>query len=157
MHKEAALRNKTASDQLADSLGDILTKVGTGALTGSLVQDLYGQLSDAAYGRDKKSTTFKNTSLDNMDRSTVIQELVMTDPILAKQDPRKVISAYQQILRLAPHIAKEKEVVRSLLRTMTAVDGVGPMEANQMVEANSNYLKQHQMMHMTEDQHPKKK
>ncbi len=157
MHKAAGLKEKEANEELADDLGDILEKVGTGALTGSLVQDLYSQLSDAAYGRDKKSPTFKNTSMDNMERTTLLQDLIMTDPILSKQDPRKIITAYQQILRLAPHLAKEKEVVRSLLKGITAVQGIDPMEANQLVEGNTNYLKQHQMLHSTEDDHNKKK
>ena len=128
-----------------------------GPVSASLLTDLYGQLSDATYGRDKKSPTFKNTKMDDITRTTLLQELIMTDPILKHQDPKKVIQAYQQILRLAPHLAMEKEVVRSLLRSMTAAQSLGTMEANQLIEGNTAYLKQHQMLHGGADDKKKDK
>lgn len=153
MNSGYAEKEKTASDELADMLDVVLEKHAgaAGAVGTSLLADLFTQLGDATYGRDKKSPAFKNTKLDNVNRSTVLQELIMTDSILKHQDPKKVIQAYQQILRLAPHLAMEKEVVRSLLRSMTATQSLGPMEANQLVEGNTSYLKQHQMLHSVDD------
>lgn len=138
-------QEKTASEEYADILDQALEKIA-GPVTSSLLSDLLTQLSDVAYGRDKQSPAFKNSKMDNMTRTTLLQELIMTDPILKHQDPRKIIQAYQQILRLAPHLAMEKEVVRSLLRSMTAAQSLGTMEANQLIEGNTAYLKQHQML-----------
>lgn len=146
LHNAIAETEKTAAENYADFLDTALEKIA-GPVTTSLLTDLYGQLSDATYGRDKKSPTFKNTRMDDINRTTLLQELIMTDPILKHQDPKKVIQAYQQILRLAPHLAMEKEVVRSLLRSMTAAQSLGTMEANQLIEGNTSYLKQHQMLH----------
>lgn len=153
MNASYAELDKTASEELADALDSVIEKYAgaAGAVGTSLLTDLFNQLGDATYGRDKKSPAFKNTKMDNVNRSTVLQELIMTDSILKHQDPKKVIQAYQQILRLAPHLAMEKEVVRSLLRSMTATQSLGPMEANQLIEGNTSYLKQHQMLHSIDD------
>jgi hypothetical protein len=51
----------------------------------------------------------------------------------------------------------EKEVVRSLLRSMTAAQSLGTMEANQLIEGNTAYLKQHQMLHAVNDDKKKDK
>lgn len=150
LHVQAGEVEKTAADDYADFLDTVIEKIA-GPLTTSLLTDLYSRLDDATYGRDKKSPTFKNTKMDNINRSALLQELIMTDSILKHQDPKKVIQAYQQILRLAPHLAMEKEVVRSLLRSMTAAQSLGTMEANQLIEGNTAYLKQQQMLHNVED------
>lgn len=130
--------------ELADKIAEQLEKE---AKSQDLLSYLFNSYSDAKKGA--KSSTFKNTNIDNRERTTLVQELIMTDPILAHQDPKKILTAYSQILRLAPHLAKEKEVVRSLLRELTATQSLAPTEANQLVEANTNLLKQHQLMKST--------
>ncbi len=87
---------------------------------------------------------------------SILQELIMTDPILAKQDPKKIINAYQQILRLAPHISLEKDVVRAKLREMMAGQALHPTDANQLVEANTNIMKQTQLLHAVDGEPTKK-
>jgi hypothetical protein len=96
---------------------------------------------------DKKSNPLANTSGDNLQRKTVLQELVMTDPILAKEPPQKVVSAYQQIMRVAPQLSKEKEVVRSMLREMMATQSLNPHTSNMFTEADVNLMKQRLMTH----------
>jgi hypothetical protein len=134
--------DKIACDALADQIGELLEKEA-GQVSRSLVETLVKSYQEAK--EKKKTPAFANTKLDNRDRTSMLQELIMTDPILAHQDPKKILSAYQQVLRLAPHLAKEKEVVRSLLRQLTATQSLAPVEANQLVEANTNLLKQHQL------------
>lgn len=131
-------------NELADKIAEQLEKE---AKSQDLLSYLFNSYADAKKGA--KSSTFKNTNIDNRERTTLVQELIMTDPILAHQDPKKILTAYSQILRLAPHLAKEKEVVRSLLRELTATQSLAPTEANQLVEANTNFLKQQQLMKST--------
>lgn len=131
-------------NDLADKIAEQIEKE---AKSQDLLSYLFNSYSDAKKGA--KSSTFKNTNIDNRERTMLLQELIMTDPILAHQDPKKILTAYTQILRLAPHLAKEKEVVRSLLRELTATQSLAPTEANQLVEANTNFLKQHQLMKST--------
>lgn len=139
---------KTACDEMANDIDDILEKTAAGQVTKSLVEQMFEKYRSP---NGSKTPAFKNTKADNSERTTMLQELIMTDPILAHQDPKKILSAYQQILRLAPHLAKEKEVVRSLLRQLTATQSLAPVEANQLVEANMNLMKQHQLLHSTQE------
>lgn len=137
---------KEACSELADTL---LSKIADGR-GASLLQDLLDQFSDAAMHKGAKKPVFKNTESDNRERIAILQDLLMTDPILHKADPYKVISAYEQMLRLAPHMSKQKEVVRAQLRGMLAVPAFAAHDANQLVEANTNLMKQHQLLNAEE-------
>ena len=75
----------------------------------------------------------------------MLQELATTDPILAKLPTHKVVDAYQQMLRLSPEMSKEKEVVRSFLRSSTAGQAIDPYVGGQLIDANTRLLRQHQM------------
>ncbi|CAK0744904.1 conserved hypothetical protein [Gammaproteobacteria bacterium] len=99
-------------------------------------------------GKDQGKPSVKATTSsesDNRDRAFLLQELATTDPILAKLPTHKVVDSYQQLLRIAPEISKEKELVRSFLRQSTASQAIGPFEGQQLVEANTKLLKQRMM------------
>jgi hypothetical protein len=92
----------------------------------------------------KKAPQFSgraNVTLDNMERQLLLQDLMMTDPILSKVPPAKVARAYEQILRLSPQVSKEKEVVRAMLRQAIASQAVAPHEADQWTRLDSDILK----------------
>lgn len=156
VHSANALRQKQSAEAFADRL-DLFIEKNAGKFNDSLVMDLYNQLSDAAYDRDKPSVSFKNTKMDDLNRSALLQELLMTDPILRHQPPQKVLQAYQTMLRMAPHLAEDREVVRALLRNLTATQSIHPTDANQWIEANTNLMKQHQLLHTTNSDHKKDK
>jgi hypothetical protein len=94
-----------------------------------------------------KSTDFQTgQGVGNVERRAILQELLFLDPVLSKEDPRKVTRLFEQILRLAPNLTTEKEVVRALLRQMLATEGLGAFEANQLTEADLNRMKQKLML-----------
>jgi hypothetical protein len=82
-----------------------------------------------------------NLTLDNMERKLLLQELLMTDPILSKANPAKVVRAFEQILRLSPEISKEKEVVRAELRAMMASQALSKYDADLMAKLDVGLLK----------------
>lgn len=151
LHHNVELKEKTAANNYADMIDAFLEKHAMTGIKESLIMDLYNQLSDAAYDRDKPSVPFKNSKMDDLNRSALLQELIMTDPILKHQQPQKVLQAYQTMLRMAPHLAQDREVVRALLRQLTASQSIGPHDANQWIEANTNLMKQQQLMHTSGD------
>lgn len=150
MNKALAEKEKQSAEAYADKIESFLAKHAASGVRDSLVMDLYNQLSDAAYDKDKPSVPFKNSKMDDLNRSALLQELIMTDPILKHQPPQKILQAYQTMLRMAPHLAQDREVVRALLRQLTASQSIGPHDANQWIEANTNLMKQHQLMHSSE-------
>lgn len=149
---------KSACEALIDDLDDLVKEAGDDRPGGmGRIHELIEKVYNTATKQDVKSPVFKNTSMDNRERMMLLQDLIMTDDILKKQDPRKIIQAYQQILRLAPHISLEKDVVRAQLRQMLAGQALHPTDANQLVEANTNMMKQHQLLHSVENGEKKDK
>jgi hypothetical protein len=82
-----------------------------------------------------------NLTLDNMERRLLLQELMLTDPILSKVNPAKVARAFEQILRLSPEISKQKEVVRAELRAMVASQALSKYDAEMMTKLDVGMLK----------------
>lgn len=82
-----------------------------------------------------------NLTLENMERKLLLQELMLTDPILSKVNPVKVARAFEQILRLSPEISKEKEVVRAELRAMVASQALSKYDADLMTKMDLGMLK----------------
>ena len=82
-----------------------------------------------------------NLTLDNMERKLLLQELMMTDPILSKVPAAKVARAFEQILRLSPEISKEKEVVRAELRAMVSTQALSKYDAELMSKLDLGMLK----------------
>ena len=88
-----------------------------------------------------------NLTLDNMERKLLLQELMLTDPILSKVNPTKVAKAFEQLLRLSPELSKEKEVVRAELRAMVASQALGKFDADLLTKLDSGMLKRRAMTH----------
>jgi hypothetical protein len=108
--------------------------------------DFIDSAMDAARGEGKPGmSATTNTDFDNRDRSFLLQELATTDPILSKIPTKHVVDSYQQLMRIAPEISKEKDMVRSYLRQATAAQGVDPFQGQQLIDANTKLLKQRQL------------
>ena len=88
-----------------------------------------------------------NLTLDNMERKLLLQELMLTDPILSKVNPQKVARAFEQLLRLSPEISKEKEVVRAELRAMVASQALSKYDADLMTKLDVGMLKRRAAAH----------
>jgi hypothetical protein len=101
-----------------------------------------GDAAEAAFKPSGLHSSAKpNMTMDNMERKLLLQELMLTDPILSKVNPAKVARAYEQLLRLSPEVSKEKEVVRAELRAMTASQALGRFEADTLTKLDLGMLK----------------
>jgi len=112
---------------------------------GSIVGSLLGlhERQKAALKADPRAPFLhSNTELDNRERAALLQNLILTDDVLKVENPYKIINAYQQILRLSPQMSKEQEVVRAKLREMMAGQALHPTDAQQLVELDTDLLKQ---------------
>ena len=105
--------------------------------------DILSVLGNMYNSKSSPGTTQPSTSpQDNLDRKLMLQNIMHTDPLLASKKPQDVAQAYQQMLRLAPEMSNEPEVVKAMLRSMTESQAVDPHTANQLIEANTNLVKQ---------------
>jgi hypothetical protein len=124
-----AAAEKTAAGFNRDPLGDFLK--------GTFVDNLRSRLGGAAQSRPTKP----NLTLENMERKLLLQELMLTDPILSRVNPVRVAKAYEQLLRLSPETSKEKEVVRAQLRAMVASQALSAHDADLMTKLDVDMLK----------------
>ncbi len=139
----AAIEKKAAANKEASilgmlSVGNILNKTN---IHGELFKGV-GERFTSAMGRSPAGATPRaNLTLENMERQLLLQELMLTDPILSKVPAQKVAKAYEQILRLSPQVSKEKEVVRAMLRQAVASQAVAPHDADQWTRLDTDILK----------------
>jgi hypothetical protein len=94
---------------------------------------------------ESKKSPFATSALENMQRQTMLQELIITDSILSHIAPVKVLKAYEQIARLAPQMSLEKDVVRGLLRQMVESQAFSDYDADRLTQADLNRMK-HKLM-----------
>ena len=117
--------------------------LGIGAMVNRQVGGQMEELLGTTFS-NKKSFGFSgkpNNTLDNLERQLLVQDLIITDPILSKVNPARVARAFEQILRLSPQVSKEKEVVRAMLRQAIASQAVAPHEADQWTKLDTDILK----------------
>ena len=73
--------------------------------------------------------------------NTLIQDLLITDPILSEEDEDKVLSIYNTIIDVAPALAKDKNVMRVALRSAVQHDGITPFDLQQFIETEKEMQK----------------
>lgn len=79
--------------------------------------------------------------LDEVKYQTVLQDLIITDPILSEEDEDKVADLYNTIKSVAPEMSKDKNVVRVVLRSAVQYDGIAAPDLAQLVEAERSIQK----------------
>ena len=134
----AAIAEKKAS-VLEDFDGRIKSAI-------DLIDMAGGAAGDAYTGNSKPSlSASSNTPDGNRERAFLLQELVSTDPVISKFPTHQTVDAYQQMLRIAPELSREKEITRAFLRQAGASQAIAPFEAEQLIKANTQLFKQHQL------------
>jgi len=68
--------------------------------------------------------------LKDTHRSIILEDLIVTDPVISDVDPNIVAKAYKNIIQTAPEISLNKEVVRAILRSSVHSLAVSPFDAN---------------------------
>jgi hypothetical protein len=135
IEKKAALK-KEASPLSLFSLANL---VGAGKAMGE--HRLYEELSSRGGRKPAGASHAHNMTMENMERQLILQELMLTDPILSRANPQKVVKAYEQILRLSPQVSKEKEVLRAMLRQAVASQAIAPHDADQLTKLDMDMMK----------------
>ena len=137
---------KTVREKLAAQKESAEKTAAGEAVTASLPGTLFGNLTDLYKAESAGSgNTGSSSPLGNLDRKMLIQNLMVTDPILRTYEPKRVAESYEQFLRLAPELSSEKEIVRSHLRQMVASQAMTAFDGAQLMDANTKLLKQHQL------------
>ena len=132
--KSAAMVGDTEkkAESEGDSVASFFTKKADLYAAKPLSLDVSRTLSDTDE-RSKYKRTGKE--LTNLHRQLLLEDLMVTDPVLSKADPNQVISAYQNVMNLSPEIANQRATVIPILRqAIHAPDAFSPFDALQLTK-----------------------
>ena len=104
-----------------------------------VLSGIYNQLSSAP-----KNTAGSEPITDTHARQLMLTELMASDPVIHKafkDNPNGIASHYEQLMRLAPELSKEKEFVRTHLAAAPSRQGMSEFDVNQIISANNELNK----------------
>jgi hypothetical protein len=91
-------------------------------------------------GSDIWTVYHKDQERESRDTTLVIQELIATDPIISKFPTWICDEAIQELLRLAPELCSDKELVRAFLRQAGGRRQIDESQANALIAQNLQLL-----------------
>ncbi len=72
--------------------------------------------------------------LASIEQQAALNDLLANDPVISAVDPQEVIRAFNQLSAMAPHVARDPNVLRSVLRRYVQQQDVDPFEIKQLVD-----------------------
>lgn len=84
---------------------------------------------------------FIDKEMEEVHYETMLQDLLVTDPILAEEDEDRIVNAFNTIKAVAPELAKDKNVMRMALRQAAQHEGIDPFTLQQYMEAEKELQK----------------
>ena len=97
-------------------------------------------IAKAVFKKKKKDTTIAD-HINNLRRSSILQDLYDNDPILSEANPKELMNAYSTIVQTSPEVSLNKEVVRAILRQSVNSMAVSPFDAKQWADLENVNLK----------------
>jgi len=131
-------KNEDKSQQkvIASNKG-LMGELGSGMLSGALNisgKKMEGVISDLFSSQTLEDNKRISGRLNNLQRTTILQDLIINDPVISEVDPKVTAQAYNTIMELAPEVSLSKEVVRAILRQSVHALATSPFDATQWVE-----------------------
>ena len=95
-------------------------------------------LTDILYKPMERENKALSERLKNVQRQIMMEDLLTNDPVLADEEPQTVINAYDAVMKLAPDMSMNKEVVRAILRQAVHSVAIDPYAAQSWTELEKN-------------------
>lgn len=68
---------------------------------------------------------------------TMLQDFMLNDPVISESDPEDIVSAYNEIVQIAPRAADKRLLVQTLLRRRLAQGTLDPFEIESLIGAET--------------------
>ena len=104
---------------------------GVGDAAGKYISSGMEKMIKDPIVRENKKITER---LKNRQREVLLQDLIVSDPVLGEADPKLVANAYMSVMQIAPEVSLNKEVVRSILRQAVHATSISPYDASSWAE-----------------------
>jgi len=110
----------------------------------AFLTDVAKGIGELAEGEGKPGSQAVHMSdKDNLERRLMLQEVMTFDPVLSKTPPQQIADSYRTLLRVAPELTREKEIMRASLRQLTQSEGgLSAFDAKGYIDTNSALMKQ---------------
>lgn len=95
-------------------------------------------LTDILYKPMERENKVLSERLKNVQRQIMMEDLLTNDPVLSDEEPQTVINAYDAVMKLAPDMSMNKEVVRAILRQAVHSVAIDPFAAQSWTELEKN-------------------
>lgn len=113
---------------------------GGGSGNGVSATSFLAYLSDTAKGyhdngaerRIEKATN----GVNNLRRQLILQDLLVRDKVLSQEDPTAVAAAFRSIHQISPDTTLNKEVLRSMLRSVVQSVALSPYDAKTLADVD---------------------
>ena len=120
----------------ADPIGDLFQLGGKTVGTG-VSAEVGKVLPKVVSGPEVRAERKSRDKLRNFQRQLMLEDLLSNDPVLQGVDPDVALRNYEALVRLAPELSMNKEVVRSVLRTAANAEALSPYDAKQMADVEN--------------------
>ena len=100
-------------------------------------KDISNSLVNSLMSGENRAAKKHEEDMANLERQSILEDLITNDPVLSGIEPEKIVSGYQAIMRLSPEVSRNKEVVRAQLRQLAHSIALSPFDAKQLVDLES--------------------
>jgi hypothetical protein len=125
----------------ADSMSRVLDEANT-MMAGT--KERHKTLFDMVGREAPEETSMRkdvHEETENVRRSILLHGLLAHDPVLSQEDPKAVAQAYETLVNISPVVSLNPNLTRSILRTMSAQQSIGPFEGAQIAKLESELRK----------------
>lgn len=77
----------------------------------------------------------------NVQRQAMLESMLVRDPVLRSADPTLTAQAYASLIRVAPEVSLNQEVVRSVLRQAVQSSGISPYDMKNVADLENTIRK----------------
>lgn len=74
--------------------------------------------------------------MNNLRRQLILQDLLVRDKVLSQEDPNTVAAAFRSINQISPDTTLNKEVLRSMLRSVVQSVALSPYDAKTLADVD---------------------
>lgn len=113
---------------------------GSGSGGGGMTTSFLAYLADTAKGYHDNGSARRiekaTEGVNNLRRQLILQDLLVRDKVLSQEDPSAVIAAFRSVNQISPDTTLNKEVLRSMLRSVVQSVALSPYDAKTLADVD---------------------
>jgi hypothetical protein len=125
-----------------EALKGIGSAINFGGLAGVTMLPIRAMLAGAVKARGSQLPKFGDVEKPDFSENAILalkykrnfEDLIRNDEILKEKDPKELANYFQTMIRMAPHLAADQEILRAHLRQVSGQALMGPYDAKVLAD-----------------------